>query len=124
MCIIAVTPIPYINRKASFGFEPDIAAKFLLVTVASQIVMVKENNENSGYNWRMVQVTLEQASVDWTRLLEEVAQGEEFVIVRGDAPFARLSPITPARQPGSAVGIITFVAEDFDAPLDEFTEYQ
>jgi antitoxin (DNA-binding transcriptional repressor) of toxin-antitoxin stability system len=72
----------------------------------------------------MVQVTLEQASLDWTRLLEEVAQGEEFVIVRGDAPFARLSPVAPIRLPGSAIGIITYVAEDFDAPLDEFTDYQ
>lgn len=62
--------------------------------------------------------------MDLSRLLEEVKQGEEFVIVQGDAPLARLSPVLPPRQPGSAVGIITYVAEDFDAPLADFEEYQ
>jgi antitoxin (DNA-binding transcriptional repressor) of toxin-antitoxin stability system len=72
----------------------------------------------------MVQVTVEQAISEFGRLLEEVGQGEEFVIVQGDAPLARLSPILMPRQPGSAVGIITYVAEDFDAPLEEFEDYQ
>ena len=71
----------------------------------------------------MVQVTIEQAVLDLPRLLEGVKQGEEFVIVQDDAPLARLSPVLPPRQPGSAVGIITYVAEDFDAPLEEFEEY-
>ena len=71
----------------------------------------------------MVQITIEQAVLDLPRLLEGVKQGEEFVIVQGDAPLARLSPMLPPRQPGSAVGIITYVAEDFDAPLEEFKEY-
>lgn len=68
----------------------------------------------------MVQVTVEQAVSELGRLLEEVGRGEEFVIVRGDAPLAWLSPAKPPRQPGSAIGIITYVAEDFDAPLEEF----
>ena len=72
----------------------------------------------------MVQVTVEQAVSDFGKLLEEVKQGEEFVIVQGDAPLARLSPALSPRQPGSAVGIITYVAEDFDAPLEEFEDYQ
>ncbi len=45
--------------------------------------------------------------------------GGEFVIVQGDAPLARLLPAKPLRQMGSAVGIITYVAEDFDAPLED-----
>ncbi|MGI4791023.1 MAG: type II toxin-antitoxin system Phd/YefM family antitoxin [Janthinobacterium lividum] len=68
----------------------------------------------------MVQVTVEQAVSEFGRLLEGIKQGEEFVIVQGNAPLARLSPALP----GSAVGIITYVAEDFDAPLEEFEEYQ
>ena len=68
----------------------------------------------------MVQITIEQAILDLPRLLEGVKQSEEFVIVQGDAPLARLSPVLPPRQPGSAVGIITCVAEDFDAPLYDF----
>ena len=72
----------------------------------------------------MVQVTVEQAVSELARLLEGVKQGEEFVIVEGDALLARLSPVVSPRQPGSAVGIITYVAEDFDAPLEDFQEYQ
>ncbi len=68
----------------------------------------------------MVQVTMEQAVSELGRLLEEVGRGEEFVIVRGDTPLARLSPAKPLRQPGSAIGIITYVAEDFDAPLEDW----
>jgi len=70
----------------------------------------------------MVQVTVEQA-LDLPRLLERVRQGEEFVIVQDDAPLARLLPALPPREPGSAVGIITYVADDFDAPLEDFQEY-
>lgn len=55
----------------------------------------------------MVQVTEEQAVSELGRLREEVRRGEEFVIVQGDAPLARLLPAKPLRQTGSAVGIIT-----------------
>ncbi len=72
----------------------------------------------------MVQVTLEEAASDLGRLLEQVGQGEEFVIIKGDAPLARLSPVASLRQPGSAVGIVTYVADDFDAPLEDFGDYQ
>lgn len=68
----------------------------------------------------MIQVTAEQVVLEFEQLLDEVKQGEEFVIVQGDAPLARLSPMLPPRQPGSVVGIITYVAEDFDAPLEDF----
>ncbi len=72
----------------------------------------------------MVQVTLEEAASDLGRLLEEVKQGEEFVITRDNTPLARLSPVPATRQPGSAVGIVTYVAEDFDAPLEDFQHSQ
>jgi len=72
----------------------------------------------------MVQVTLEEAASDLRRLLEQVGQGEEFMIIQGDSPLARLSPVAPQRQPGSAVGIVTYVADDFDAPLEDFQDYR
>ena len=45
------------------------------------------------------------------------------MITHDNAPLARLSPVTAVRQPGSAVGIVTYIAEDFDAPLEDFEEY-
>ncbi len=68
----------------------------------------------------MVQVIVEQAVLELPRLLDGIGQGEEFVIVQDEAPLARLSPVLPPRQPGIVVGIITYVAEDFDAPLEDF----
>ena len=72
----------------------------------------------------MVQITQEEAATQLPRLLEEVRQGKEFVITQDIQPLARLSPVILPRQPGSARGIVTYVAEDFDAPLDDFQEYQ
>ena len=66
---------------------------------------------------------MEQA-LDLPQLLEKVRLGKEFIIVQDDAPLARLSPVLLPHEPGSAVGIITYIAEDFDAPLEEFHEYQ
>jgi len=72
----------------------------------------------------MVQITQEEAATQLPRLLEEVRRGKEFVITQDSQPLARLSPVLLPRQPGSARGILTYVAEDFDAPLDDFQEYQ
>jgi len=72
----------------------------------------------------MVQITQEEAATQLPRLLEEVRRGKEFVITQDSQPLARLSPVLLPRQPGSARGIVTYVAEDFDAPLDDFQEYQ
>lgn len=72
----------------------------------------------------MVQITQEEAATQLPRLLEEVRRGKEFVITQDSQPLARLSPVILPRQPGSARGILTYVAEDFDAPLDDFQEYQ
>ena len=41
-------------------------------------------------------------------------------------PVAELRPVAPARvrRAGFAKGIITYIAPDFDAPLDDFADYQ
>ena len=75
----------------------------------------------------MQQVTLEEATARLAELVEVVGQeGTEVVIMRGSEAVARLVPPSPPRpRPrfGSARGLIE-LAEDFDAPLDEFREYQ
>lgn len=71
----------------------------------------------------MVQVTLEEATINLSEMLKKIKQGEEFVITDAGSPLARLLPVTPPRQPGSAVGIVTYIADDFDAPLEDFEDY-
>lgn len=64
-------------------------------------------------------VNIHQAKTHLSRLLEQVAKGEEVVIARSGRPVARLVAISEApRRPGSLKGKIQ-IADDFDAPLPE-----
>ncbi len=73
----------------------------------------------------MTQVELQQAKDRFFELIELAASGEEVIISKDRQPFVKLSPIGRRRQPrqfGSAKGLIT-MADDFDAPLEDFEEY-
>ena len=75
----------------------------------------------------MTQVTVQQASQRLTDLVDAAVNGEEVIVVRPDNSGVRLVPVpipAPNGHPvfGSAKGLIT-IADDFDAPLDEFREY-
>jgi prevent-host-death family protein len=63
-------------------------------------------------------VNIHDAKTHLSRLLEEVAGGEEIVIAKAGKPVARLCPIAevPVRKPGRLKGRLT-IADDFDAPL-------
>ena len=70
-------------------------------------------------------VELAQAEARLAQLIEEVKSGIEIVITRDGQPVARLLPpeAPPAnRVPGSAKGLFT-VPDDFDAPLEDFSEH-
>ncbi|MSP88970.1 MAG: type II toxin-antitoxin system Phd/YefM family antitoxin [Alphaproteobacteria bacterium] len=67
----------------------------------------------------MKTVNIHQAKTHLSRLLEQVAEGEDVVIAKSGKPVARLIPFKPARKPrvpGSMKGKI-WISEDFDAPL-------
>jgi prevent-host-death family protein len=62
-----------------------------------------------------------EAKTNLSRLLDEVQEGEEVIIAKGNRPVARLIPFTakkPVRKPGYLQGKIR-VAADFDAPLPD-----
>ena len=66
-------------------------------------------------------VNVHEAKTHLSKLLEQVAQGEEVVIAKSGRPVARLVAVkgsTGRRKPGSAKGQIK-ISEDFDAPLPE-----
>lgn len=67
-------------------------------------------------------VNIHEAKTHLSRLLEAVERGEEVVIARAGHPIATLSAYKPPRTriapPGSMEGEI-WMAEDFDAPLDD-----
>ena len=70
-----------------------------------------------------VQVNLYAAKTELSSLVERAAKGEEIVIAKAGKPMARLVPLSPAsqspRMPGKNYMGITYIAEDFDAPLPE-----
>jgi prevent-host-death family protein len=73
----------------------------------------------------MQQVTPEEARAHLAELMDAAMRGERVVIARDDQHAVQLVPVSPTRQrrqAGSAKGLIV-MREDFDAPLDDFSEY-
>lgn len=68
-------------------------------------------------------VNIHHAKTHLSQLLEQVEQGQEVVIARAGHPVARLAPLQAAPRriatPGSLAGRGYWVAEDFDAPVDQ-----
>ena len=74
----------------------------------------------------MAQVTIHEAKTNLSKLIQRALQGEEVVIARGRRPLVKLvvlDEVKAQRRLGSAAGQIE-LAEDFDAPLDAFSDYR
>ena len=75
----------------------------------------------------MITVTVEEVQAHLAELIDSLAPGGQVVIVRDQHPIAKLiGESVPARKPaapGSAKGAILHMADDFDAPLEDFREY-
>jgi antitoxin (DNA-binding transcriptional repressor) of toxin-antitoxin stability system len=83
--------------------------------------------EVAGRESAMANITIEldQAEVQLGKLIQAVCGGTEVVITRDGQAVARLVPPQQAltdRVPGSAKGLFV-VPDDFDAPLEDFSEY-
>lgn len=71
-------------------------------------------------------VNVHEAKAKLSELLEEAVAGGDVVIARRGAPVVRLVVVDAARPrpvPGRLKGRI-FMAPDFDAPLEDFTDYR
>ena len=66
------------------------------------------------------QVNIHEAKTQLSKLLAQVARGEEVIIAKDNKPVAKLVRFQSPREriPGSAKGKIT-IGEDFEAPLPE-----
>lgn len=77
----------------------------------------------------MVTINLKDADDQLKQLVEAALRGEEVRIVDDNERVVQLVPETPVsptgrrRQFGSAKGLIAFMADDFDEPLEDFKEY-
>lgn len=71
-------------------------------------------------------VNIHEAKTHLSRLIQEAQDGEEIVIARGNEPLVKLVLVEsarPRRSMGWAKGLVR-IADDFDAPLDDFAEYR
>jgi len=70
-------------------------------------------------------VNIHDAKTQLSKLLEQVQSGEDVVIAKSGTPIVRLVPyVAPKRKiapPGAMAGEI-WIADDFDAPIDELFE--
>jgi prevent-host-death family protein len=65
-----------------------------------------------------------EAKAQFSTLVRKALQGEDVVIARDNKPLVRLVPVgVSSRKPGSAKGRVK-IAADFDAPLDDFSDYR
>jgi len=66
-------------------------------------------------------VSLYEAKTHLSQLVDRAAEGEEIIITKNGVAMARLAPIAfkgERRKPAGALGV-TYIADDFDAPLPE-----
>jgi prevent-host-death family protein len=73
----------------------------------------------------MRQVTIHEAEIHLSRLIQEVLAGEDVFITQQNQPVVQLVAVPEYRQPcriGGDEGVILFMADDFGAPLDDFME--
>jgi antitoxin (DNA-binding transcriptional repressor) of toxin-antitoxin stability system len=62
-------------------------------------------------------------------LLDSLTPGDEIILTRNQQPVARLVSEAPKPRPkqrpgpGLCKGMITYIAPDFDAPLEDMKEY-
>lgn len=73
-------------------------------------------------------ITLEEAQAHLKELIGKLAPGEEMIITDNQQPVAKLvgeslKSNRPRPEPGFGKGMITYIAPDFDAPLEELKEY-
>jgi prevent-host-death family protein len=74
----------------------------------------------------MSQFNIAEAKSHLSELVQKALLGEEVVIAKDNKPVIRLVPVvaqTGARTPGSAKGLITYMAEDFDTTPEDFQGY-
>ena len=73
----------------------------------------------------MTRIPIEEAQAKLQKLIHELPPGEEVIITEDNLAVARLISARPAvpRKLGGLHGTVTYVAPDFDAPIDDFAGY-
>ncbi len=74
----------------------------------------------------MAQLNIAEAKAHFSEIIQKALLGEEVIISKGNIPVVKIVPLASSskqRSPGSGKGQLLEMADDFDAPLDDFKEY-
>lgn len=74
----------------------------------------------------MTQVTIHEAKTHLSRLIQLALDGEEVIIAKGKQPVVKLVVVPEMRKErrlGGSPDLVKYIADDFDAPLEDFAEY-
>jgi len=74
----------------------------------------------------MLTITIEEAQAQLPKLIHTLLHGEELTITENDQPIAKLTRSPRTSWPcesGSAKDTNHWMADDFDAPLEDFKDY-
>jgi antitoxin (DNA-binding transcriptional repressor) of toxin-antitoxin stability system len=74
----------------------------------------------------MTAIPLGEAQANLPQLIHSLSPGDQLIITENNLPVAQLTlanTSVPARKLGSMRGTVTYMAPDFDAPLEDFREY-
>ncbi|MBI5586356.1 MAG: type II toxin-antitoxin system Phd/YefM family antitoxin [Deltaproteobacteria bacterium] len=74
----------------------------------------------------MHQVNIHEAKTHLSRLIQEALAGKTVIIARDNRPLVKLEVLPEAQSPrtiGGAKDLVLHLADDFDAPLEDFQEY-
>jgi antitoxin (DNA-binding transcriptional repressor) of toxin-antitoxin stability system len=73
---------------------------------------------------KMLRISASDNETKLRDIINAAIKGESIVILTEEGDEIQLIPVSPrkARRAGTAEGLI-WIADDFDAPLDDFEEY-
>ena len=74
----------------------------------------------------MKQFSIHEAKTHLSRLIQAALRGEEIIIARGNKPVVRLDVLPEARlerQIGGQPDLVVFMDKEFNAPVEDFSEY-
>lgn len=68
---------------------------------------------------------IHSAKTHLSRLVQQALDGDEVIVCKGGKPLVRLVPLASNSRPAPGLdrGLVVEMADDFDAPMDDFAEY-
>ena len=96
--------------------------------IATYYPVIDKPQTKGGGTPMSATVSVEEAQANLREIIHQLHPGEELIIMENELPVAKLlieqtkPRMDPRPDPGLGKGMITFIAPDFDAPLDDMKE--